>query len=276
MKNIALIFMFLLVSKFVDAQNAPCKGHPLFASSLANHSVAECQEKEFDQMEIYQKDKVKGRIDFIKRGPKFMVSYKFNGDFQNRPSGVQICQNYVNAIEKAGGEILYRADNYLYGKLKKDTDIYWVYVYTDGSGYYSVTSIKEEKMKQDVVASADEIKSNIQEEGKAIFYGIYFNTGQAVLLPESAATLTEMSKFLKLNPNMQVYIVGHTDNVGDFNQNLVLSKNRANAVATELAAKYGVNKTQINAQGVASLAPVASNANDAGKAKNRRVEMVLK
>ncbi len=164
----------------------------------------------------------------------------------------------------------------MYGKLKKGTDIYWVYVYTDGSGYYSVTSIKEEKMKQEVVVSAEEIKSNIQEEGKAIFYGIYFNTGQAALLPESAATLTEMAKFLKLNPNMQVYIVGHTDNVGDFNQNLVLSKNRANAVATELAAKYGVNKAQINAQGVASLAPIASNANDAGKAKNRRVEMVLK
>ncbi len=171
---------------------------------------------------------------------------------------------------------MYKAESYLYGKLKRGSDIYWIEVRTDGSGYYYVTSIREEKMKQDIVVTAEEIKSNIKAEGKAVFYGIYFNTGQAMLLPESAASLVEIAKFLKLNPNQQVYIVGHTDNVGDLAQNQALSKDRATAVTTELTAKYGVNKGQVTAQGVGSLAPVASNAAEAGRAKNRRVEMIIK
>ncbi len=276
MKNITLIFLLLLAGKFANAQNAPCKGHPLFTTGMPNHSVVECKEKEFDQLEIYQADKAKGRISSMKQGAKIEVVYKFDGDYNSRPSSLQICQNYANAIEKAGGQVLFRGEYSVYGKLKKGTDTYWIHINTDGTTYHWVSSIKEAKMTQDVVATAEQIKGDITQEGKAIFYGIYFNTGQAVLLPESSATLTEMAKFLKLNPNMQVYIVGHTDNVGDFNQNLVLSKNRANAVVTELSTKYGVNKTQLSAQGVASLAPVASNSVDAGKAKNRRVEMVLK
>ncbi|WP_315817698.1 OmpA family protein [Paraflavitalea speifideaquila] len=75
---------------------------------------------------------------------------------------------------------------------------------------------------------------------------------------------------------MNVYVVGHTDNTGDLTSNTTLSKDRATAVVTELTTKYSVNKTQVTPQGIASLAPIAANDTEEGKAKNRRVEIVKK
>jgi outer membrane protein OmpA-like peptidoglycan-associated protein len=241
---------------------------------MPNHSVRACDEKDFDKLTIYQTDKIKGKVEVQKEGHKNAVTYKFDGDWAKRPAPVQIVQNYTNAVQKGGGEILFKSEGSLYAKLKKADAVYWIEVYSDGSGDYKVSSVKEEKMKQDVVMTAAEIKNGIRDEGKAVFYGIYFDTDKSTLKPESAPTLTEIAKFLKENAAINVYIVGHTDNTGSFDHNLQLSKSRAEAVISELAGKYGVSKNQLAAQGVASLAPVASNDKEEGKAKNRRVEIV--
>jgi outer membrane protein OmpA-like peptidoglycan-associated protein len=68
--------------------------------------------------------------------------------------------------------------------------------------------------------------------------------------------------------------VGHTDNVGDFDSNMKLSKDRATAIMNELVTKYDVDANQLKAYGVANLSPITSNLTDEGKAKNRRVEIV--
>ena len=52
--------------------------------------------------------------------------------------------------------------------------------------------------------------------GKVALYGIYFDTDKAVLKPESAATLEEIAKLLKQDPKVNLYVVGHTDNVGEY------------------------------------------------------------
>ena len=69
-------------------------------------------------------------------------------------------------------------------------------------------------------------------------------------------------------------MVGHTDSVGGFDSNLALSKRRADAVAAALVKDYGIAANRMVGNGVASLAPVASNSSDEGRAKNRRVELV--
>jgi len=69
-------------------------------------------------------------------------------------------------------------------------------------------------------------------------------------------------------------IVGHTDNVGDFEANLKLSKERADAVKNELVSKYSVKAEQLIAYGDGQTAPVTTNATKEGRAKNRRVEIV--
>lgn len=264
----------ILTAQFALGQSTPnCT--PLF-SGLANHSIQECITREFDKLDIYTKDKSNGYTSGEKKGEYMKVNFSFDGDFQKRPSALQIYQNYVNAITKAGGEVLYNAENFgVYGKLKKSGETYWVKVYTDGSGFYSLETIKEASMRQDVVMTAQEIGDAIRAEGKVSFYGIYFDTDKAILKPESAPTLNNIAEYLKQHAAVKIFVVGHTDNTGSYAKNLTLSRDRANAVVNELVTKYGVNKSQLIAEGVSSLSPVAPNTSEEGKAKNRRVEIVL-
>lgn len=69
-------------------------------------------------------------------------------------------------------------------------------------------------------------------------------------------------------------MVGHTDNVGNIDYNMKLSKAKADAVMKELVTKYKIPGDRLKAYGVGSIAPVASNKTDEGRAKNRRVELV--
>jgi outer membrane protein OmpA-like peptidoglycan-associated protein len=84
-----------------------------------------------------------------------------------------------------------------------------------------------------------------------------------------------MAKLLQTQTALRVYIVGHTDNQGTLDSNMTLSQQRAQAVVSALAANYKVDVKRMVARGVGSLAPLATNTSDEGKAKNRRVELVL-
>lgn len=75
---------------------------------------------------------------------------------------------------------------------------------------------------------------------------------------------------------LSVYVVGHTDSQGTFAHNRSLSENRANAVVDELSANYGVARSRLEGHGVGPLAPQASNNDDSGRAKNRRVVLVAR
>lgn len=268
------VYVLIITMQIAVAQSAE-KCTPLF-SALANHSMKQCASREFDKLVLYTKDKTNGYVSLEKTGEYQKIDFGFDGAFEKRPSALQIYQNYANAIVKAGGEVLYNSQSTgISGTIKKSGDTYWILVYTDGSGYYSLETVKEAPMRQDVVMTAREIGDAIQAEGKVSFYGIYFDTDKAVVKPESAPTLSSIADYLKQNPATKVYVVGHTDNTGSYAKNLTLSRDRANAVVNELLAKYSVNKNQLIAEGVSSLSPIAPNTTEDGKAKNRRVEIVL-
>lgn len=125
-----------------------------------------------------------------------------------------------------------------------------------------------------VTVSADAIGKGLATEGRIALYGIYFDTGKHQLKPESTAQLDAMAQLLTAKPALRVHIVGHTDNTGDFNANLQLSQRRAEAVVKALVDQYQIDARRLSAQGVASLSPVAGNGSEAGRALNRRVEMV--
>lgn len=80
-----------------------------------------------------------------------------------------------------------------------------------------------------------------------------------------------MIKLLRAQASARVFIVGHTDNVGSFEANQGLSLGRAQAAL----AAAGVETKRLSAKGAANIAPLASNTNQEGRARNRRVEMVL-
>lgn len=125
-----------------------------------------------------------------------------------------------------------------------------------------------------VTVDAKAMSQGIAQNGHIALYGIHFATDSAALTKDSATTLAEMAKLLKANPQLKVYIVGHTDDSGTLTHNLGLSQQRAESVMKALVAEYGIAPTRLAAKGLASYAPVASNHDKAGMALNRRVELV--
>jgi outer membrane protein OmpA-like peptidoglycan-associated protein len=125
-----------------------------------------------------------------------------------------------------------------------------------------------------VTVNADALKGDIGKTGHVAIYGIFFDTGSAAVKPESAPALQEIGKLLQQDPKLKLYIVGHTDNVGEIQMNMSLSRGRADAVLKALTATYGVAPDRLQAFGDGPFAPVASNRDEAGRAKNRRVELV--
>lgn len=126
-----------------------------------------------------------------------------------------------------------------------------------------------------VMVDAKAMQSGLQADGKIALYGIYFDTGKAEVKPESKPQLEQMAKLLLSQPALKVYIVGHTDNQGVLDANLALSQQRALAVSAALTGGYKIDAKRLLAKGVANLAPVAPNAAEDGRARNRRVELVL-
>ncbi len=172
---------------------------------------------------------------------------------------------------------------YLYGTLNRGGKDLHIALYTSVASNTTtntpVTFIEIAEPKAmttgQVTIDAKAIESGLQSDGKIALYGIYFDTGKAVLKPESKAQLDEMAKLLQAQPALKVFIVGHTDNQGAVDANLTLSQQRAQAVVTALAASpYKIDTKRLSARGVANLAPVSPNTAEEGRARNRRVELV--
>lgn len=138
-----------------------------------------------------------------------------------------------------------------------------------------VIVIQPEQMEQKMVfVNAADMASALAESGKIALYGIYFDTGKDSIRPDSQATLQEIAKLLTASPQLKLRVVGHTDDQGKADYNLELSRRRAASVVQELTAKYGVASDRLDSFGCGLYAPIASNATEDGRAKNRRVELV--
>lgn len=125
-----------------------------------------------------------------------------------------------------------------------------------------------------VVVNSDRLQKSLTDDGRIALYGIYFDVGRSEVKPESKPQLDEMGKLLNADKSLKVAIVGHTDNQGTVDGNVTLSQRRAEAVVAMLMSSYKIDASRLKARGVASFAPVASNRTEAGRAKNRRVELI--
>ncbi|MGB0133276.1 OmpA family protein [Dokdonella sp.] len=103
---------------------------------------------------------------------------------------------------------------------------------------------------------------------------VAFASGQSSLRPEARESLDKLAEFVAADPAKKILIEGHTDSTGSANANLILSQKRAEAVRETLVA-MGVDAARMTAVGVGAERPVASNDSAAGRAKNRRVDVIL-
>lgn len=269
---LAIVFLFCSLC-FAQEDVKGSKDHPLF-NRMPDYRIMRYEEKDFNVYKKFldangKKMSVEGKYYYFNYGVK---------EGAKASSGPQVLRNYTNAVKKAGGDIVieHGCCN-VYLKLKKNNRVTWVHVkaYSD-AGSYQVWIIEEAEMKQDIVVDANAMLNEINAQGRVALYGIYFDFNKSEIKPESESTLKEISKLLSENPKLNLYVVGHTDNVGDFSYNMELSRSRAEAVVSTLVSKYSVNKNRLTAAGVGPLSPVAINDTEKGKAKNRRVELIKK
>ncbi len=158
------------------------------------------------------------------------------------------------------------------------------YTVKDGGNYCSafnertiaaVDVIERKAMEQKMVTiKAEEMAQAINTNGRVALYGLYFDTAKAEVKSESRDTLAQIAKLLGSTGQLKLLVVGHTDNVGGFASNMDLSKRRAESVVNALVNGYKVDRKRLTPVGVSFASPVATNQNEEGRAKNRRVELV--
>lgn len=166
----------------------------------------------------------------------------------------------------------YSTDNQYLAAQRNNTYVsLWV---NDGGAWLFV--VEKEKLNDGLMAVTGEspIAKALGADGKVDLYGFQFDTGKAVLRDGSKPTLQELGKVLQDNPDLSVEVVGHTDDVGGAESNIRLSEARAAAVAEALNRQYGIAAQRLKTRGVGQTVPLAANTTEAGRAQNRRVEII--
>ena len=115
------------------------------------------------------------------------------------------------------------------------------------------------------------LKKEVTQLFQKALQGIQFETGKATIKPLSFGILNAIVKVMKENPSYKLFIAGHTDNVGEDEMNMTLSKERAASVANYLI-KGGVDPLRISSEGFGETKPVDTNDTPKGRTLNRRVE----
>ncbi len=117
--------------------------------------------------------------------------------------------------------------------------------------------------------------NRLQTDGKIVTYAITFETGKADLKPESMVEIIRIAKLMNNDASLNFEVQGHCDNTGSDKVNDPLSQKRAEAIVDALIAQ-GVKSSRLTAVGKGSHNPIADNATEEGRAKNRRVEFIKK
>ncbi len=286
---------------FAHGQDAEgSKDHPLI-SRYPGSVINEYSQKAFDEYELPLSKVADGKYEKTQH-----LEGKVTAIYYTVPEGrsaLEIFRNYESALKNAGFQELFTCSktcgdpppsgfyplNDAFGNYSSDTrylaakltraagDVYvalWEYDSTfDVKTFLAVVEIKPMESGL-VTVNAASLASDITRTGHASVYGIYFDSGKADVKPESGAALKEIANLLQQDPQLKLYVVGHTDNVGTLANNMDLSRRRADAVVKVLTTTYSVPAMRLSAQGDGPTAPVASNDTEDGRAKNRRVDLV--
>ena len=229
--------------------------------------ILRCEAKDFGAADM---PRVKNERGHLVEGEYELTGYRCPAN----KSPLELGRNTEAALKNAGFNILY-TDVYgtgarFYMTAQKGGQWVKLSVVSDS---YELIAVKEKQMEQVMTANADGWAREINQSGRVSIYGINFDTGKATIRPDSEPALNEVVKLLQANPTWAVVVAGHTDNVGTPAVNLPLSRQRAQSVIAWLAA-HGVAESRLVPAGFGDSRPLADNTDEAGRQKNRRVDLV--
>ncbi|WP_422844932.1 OmpA family protein [Acidovorax sp. M2(2025)] len=196
------------------------------------------------------------------------------------PSAVELQRNFDTAFVRAGAEIVRRNQSAeaphstIYRQPLAAGSERWIQLTLHNAGQrYEMHVVETAAMAQKLEFSARDMADRLKGQGRLALHGIQFETGKAVIQPASQPLLQEVRQLLLQEPQWRLSIEGHTDNVGSASANAELSTRRAQAVLAYLVSQ-GIAAQRLQARGKGDTAPVADNGTEAGRARNRRVELV--
>jgi OOP family OmpA-OmpF porin len=276
MRSMCVFFAATAITAAIFGQEdvAGSKDYP-GVTRMPGYYIADYQENQFDSFTFKVKEG-NGAKEQAVEGHRYDFRYNMK-DGAAMPSPLQIHRNFQNAAKAVGGQVMYANEDTSTLRIVGNGKETWINVENGNipSGMYiTMNIIEKEVMKQDVAMNADAMAQGLSDTGQVAIYGIYFDTAKSDLKPESDPALAEIAKLMNAHPGLKVYIVGHTDMVGDAAANLKLSQARAQSVVSALVTKNGIANARLVPYGAGPYAPVATNKTDEGRGKNRRVELV--
>ena len=266
---VGLVFFLATVALGIcqETDVSDSSDHPLF-TRMAGFYISDYSVKDFDTYESLMTGP-----DSTWAGKTTRIRYDLKTGAK-QPSMTQIAQNYAAALRKIGGKVLVDQGRMIEGKIEKNGSVTYIHAegFNDG-GNYSLVIIEKGALQQEVVADAASLGASIASTGKVVVQGIYFEADKAIVKKESGPALDEVVKLLQQNPRLSLFVVGHTANVGNLDDSLRLSNDRAKAIVDALVDR-GIAASRLKAVGIGPYSPAASNRTEEGRALNRRVELV--
>lgn len=194
--------------------------------------------------------------------------------------------NFNDAEETKFEDVANREEDayYLAAKMSREKGDLHLSLFVGRHGYYGAgwpdgtpavfQVIVEEKDLETDMIDVKGVMKDIEETGHAAVQGIYFDYDSSNIKEESTPAIEKIAELLKNNPQIELYVVGHTDNMGSLDYNMDLSQKRAESLVERLVSEYNISRQRLTPAGVGPLSPAATNATESGRSENRRVELV--
>ncbi len=271
-----------------------CKDHPSF-NRLPNFHIADCESSQAEQkhfpMGPVTKTKKEPALESV-QGPYMRIHYVLN-DGAVKPGADKMMRDFATAAKLGGGSVMGEypgacnstfssppvpgGDSCINHGVTMKSAVggkeVWAFMQSTkeavGKTGYELRVVEREAGKPNPVAN--EMLEKIIKEGYVTLY-INFDIGKASIKSESVPTIVQIVEMLKLAPDMNLEVGGHTDNVGGEKSNQTLSEARAQHVVKTLI-ESGVPAARLTAKGYGQSKPIADNKTNAGREANRRVEL---
>ena len=293
------------------AEDGQIEDHPLI-SRFPGAEFYQAQVTEFDEYLLPLAPLERNRLTDTRtlEGKVTQIQYSVEGR-----STLEVYRSYQSALRGAGFEVLFENDAdswnptaYWVQRVYDPHGIYWkssrrsTFVgngfrylaarleHPDGDVYvtlYTTPARDNTIIQLDVIETqpmqagqitvdVDYLRSEIERSGVVTIHGLQFVANSAQMTPQSVPLIKEIAAYLKAHPSQNFYVVGHTTTIGAHENLMQLSAQRAEACVQALVRDHGISAQRLFAAGVGGLSPVATNATDEGRARNRRVELVLR
>jgi OOP family OmpA-OmpF porin len=238
----------------------------VFVTRLPGFHIQECMDQKFDAYTFAAGTPKETRVE----GHLVDTYYRYD-EGKEAPSARTVRRNYEDVFKEAGWTVFYADADTLTETQVKAGQEHWVQLMSNAGGFYELVAVEKGQAEQ-AVNSSDRMLKALNESGR-VPLKIDFDAGKATIRPESQPIVAQIVTLLQDNPLLSIGIEDYTDNRGSAKSDRTLSEARARAVVAVLVAN-GIAPRRLKAAGFGQERPVADNATEAGRAKNRRVELV--